>query len=162
MKNTFIILLGIITFLSIPLRAQNGLRSLSNLSWLSGYWAGEAFGGSVEEIWSVPSDNTLMGMFRLQYDNEDKLFEFLLIERTDTGINMLFKHIKPGYKEIELEPIVLKLVDLSDNKAEFIAEDKSVKIEYSLIQRDQLEIILTTIENSKTVVTPIKMIRKNI
>lgn len=141
--------------------AQDKNFLLEDLKWLSGHWKGEAFGGTVEEIWSGPSDNAMMGMFRLQYDAADKLYEFLLIEKSDTGVSMSFKHIKSGYKEMEDKPLILKLVKLTHNFAEFVAGDQSLLISYRLSNEDSLEIILSSTKASKKKITPITMKRQN-
>lgn len=141
--------------------AQDKTFMLDDLKFLSGHWTGEAFGGTVEEIWSEPSLNAMMGMFRLKYNNADKLYEFLLIENSESGITMKFKHIKSGYMEMEDEPIFLRLIQLKDNFAEFAADDKSLIIKYSLVNINNLEIELTSIKAHKTEVTPINMKRKN-
>lgn len=162
MKCKNFILIVLFLFLLTPaVNAQENSFSIENLNWLSGQWNGEAFGGTVEEVWSDPSANAMMGMFRLQYDNVDKLYEFLLIENSESGITMKFKHIKSGYKEMEDEPILLKLIQLKDNFAEFAADDKSLIIKYSLVNNDYLEIELTSTKVDKTEVTPINMKRKN-
>lgn len=155
-----IIFFSIILFTNV-IQPQEKYFSLNELKWLSGHWNGEAFGGTVEEVWSDPSANAMMGMFRLQYNNADRLYEFLLIENSESGITMKFKHIKSGYKEMEDEPILLRLIQLKDNFAEFAADDKSLIIKYSLVNNDYLEIELTSTKADKTEVTPINMKRKN-
>lgn len=140
--------------------AQENTYSLSELSFLSGHWTGEAFGGTVEEVWSEPSANAMMGMFRLQFDEIDKLYEFLLIEKTDEGIQMRFKHIRRGYKEMEDEPIILALKNTSEFFAEFAADDNSLIIKYNLVSADSILVELTSIKQGNTEVTPITMKRK--
>ena len=140
--------------------AQGNSYSLSELSFLSGHWTGEAFGGTVEEVWSEPSANAMMGMFRLQFDGIDKLYEFLLIEKNDENIVMRFKHIRRGYKEMEDEPIILVLKKVSESFAEFAAADSSLIIKYNLMSSDSIVVELTSIKQGYAEVTPITMIRK--
>lgn len=156
MINQVIIYFSIICFGSV-IHPQEKSISLNELKWLSGHWKGEAFGGVAEEIWSEPSSNTMMGMFRLQYDNVDKLFEFLLIEQSESGITMKFKHIKPGYKEMEEEPIHLSLRSLDLSHAHFESDDKNLTINYKLLSENNIEIELTSIKNNKAEVTLISM-----
>jgi hypothetical protein len=140
--------------------AQENAYSLSELSFLSGHWTGEAFGGTVEEVWSEPSANAMMGMFRLQFDEIDKLYEFLLIEETDEGIQMRFKHIRRGYKEMEDEPIILALKNVSGSFAEFAADDNSLIIKYNLVSADSILVELTSTKQGYAEVTQITMKRK--
>lgn len=152
----FIIFFSIFLFTYV-IHSQEKSFSLNELKWLSGHWKGEAFGGAAEEIWSKPSSNSMMGMFRLQYDNVDRLYEFLLIEQSGSGISMKFKHIKPGYDEIEDEPILLFLKNLNSAFAHFENDDKSLIIKYNLLTEDSVKIELTSTKNGKTEVTPILM-----
>lgn len=140
--------------------AQENAYSLSELSFLRGHWTGEAFGGTVEEVWSEPSANAMMGMFRLQFDEIDKLYEFLLIEKTDEGIQMRFKHIRSGYKEMEDEPIILALKNVSGSFAEFAADDNSLIIKYNLVSADSILVELTSTKQGYAEVTQITMKRK--
>jgi hypothetical protein len=102
----------------------------------------------------------MMGMFRLQFDGIDKLYEFLLIEKTDEDIEMRFKHIRRGYKEMEDEPIILVLKNVSESFAEFASEDSLLIIKYNLVSADSLVVELTSIKQGYAEVTPITMNRK--
>lgn len=156
-------LMLIISFIyfSFNIIAQDKSFVLDNLKFITGHWTGEAFGGTVEEIWSEPSLNAMMGMFRLQFDGVDKLYEFLIIEKTDDGISMRFKHIRRGYNEIENEPIILNLKNVSDSLAEFASDDSSLIIKYNLVSADSLVVELKSSREGKTEITPINMKRKN-
>ncbi|MFO7526506.1 MAG: DUF6265 family protein [Ignavibacteriaceae bacterium] len=156
MIKPFIIFFSVVLFTNV-IHSQEKPFSLDELKWLSGQWKGEAFGGVAEEIWSKPSSNSMMGMFRLQYDNVDKLYEFLLIEQSGSGISMKFKHIKSGYDEMENEPILLNLIELNSILAHFENEDKSLIIKYNLLTENSVKIELISTKNGKTEVTPILM-----
>jgi hypothetical protein len=38
---------------------------IADLAWIQGRWVGEGLGGTVEEIWSPPIGDSMLGMFRL-------------------------------------------------------------------------------------------------
>jgi hypothetical protein len=71
MKNylAFLLLLLSITIYSQNTLTLNGGKSpkatLNDVSWISGHWKGEAFGGLTEEIWAPPFGNSMMGSFKL-------------------------------------------------------------------------------------------------
>lgn len=157
----YLTLISMIVCLSTDVYAQDKTFLLDDLKFLTGHWKGEAFGGTVEEIWSDPSESAMMGMFRLQYDGVDKLYEFLLIEKSDEVISMRFKHIRKGYNEMEDEPILLNLKNVSASFAEFATEDNSLIIKYNIVTADSIVVELTSIKQGKTEVTPINMKRKN-
>lgn len=134
--------------------AQLNTYSISDLKWLSGSWEGEAFGGRVEEFWSSPSSNAMMGMFRLLLNNKDRLYEFLIIEESEKNIAMKFKHISSGYTELEDKPIILNLINLTDDHATFSSDDSSLVISYHIINEDELNIeLLSSKENNKEIIT---------
>src|ERR1700736_4369704 len=65
--------------------------------WLSGSWKGEAFGGTVEEIWSQPAGGTMMGMFRL-IDKEKVTFsEFEEIVEQGNLLIFRVKHFTSAF-----------------------------------------------------------------
>lgn len=140
--------------------AQEKTFSLEDVSFLSGHWIGEAFGGIVEEIWSEPSANAMMGMFRIQKNNSDILFEFLLIEKTDTGVQLRFKHIKPNYIEMEENPIVLNLIEAHTNYVHLESQDQSLIAKYNLVRENTLDIEIISTRDGKMNVTPIRMKKK--
>jgi hypothetical protein len=160
--NLYRFSLTILLLTSLPsvVTAQEKSFTLGDVSFLAGHWIGEAFGGIAEEIWSEPSSSAMMGMFRLQQNNSDRLYEFLLIEKTGDGIQMRFKHIKPNYIEMEDKPIILNLIDVNTSFAHFETEDQSLIIKYNLTSDDILEIELTSTKEGRTNITPITMTKK--
>ncbi len=65
---------------------------LAGLAWLSGHWQGEAFGGVVEEIWSAPVGDSMMGMFRLQRQGVTVFYELMSIHKGDDGLQLNLRH----------------------------------------------------------------------
>jgi hypothetical protein len=77
MIRTAILLCG----LSAALFAQTSKPSLADLSWLSGSWSGESGGIQMEEYWTAPKGNSMVGMHRDVGKGRTMLFEFLRIEQ---------------------------------------------------------------------------------
>ncbi len=50
---------------------------IDQVSWIQGAWAGEAFGGTVEEVWNPPSAGTMMGMFKSEKDGAVNFYELM-------------------------------------------------------------------------------------
>ena len=63
------------------LTAQAPKLSIADLSWLAGSWAGEAKGIRMEEHWTSPSGNSMVGLHRDVGKGRTLLFEFLRIEQ---------------------------------------------------------------------------------
>jgi hypothetical protein len=89
--------------------------------WLSGSWKGEAFGGTVEEIWSQPAGGTMMGMFRL-IDKEKVTFsEFEEIVEQGNLLIFRVKHFTSafvGWEEKE-KSVDFKLLSSTENEVRF-------------------------------------------
>lgn len=65
-----------------PVKAvQDGpAESLTQLAFLKGAWAGDMHGDPVEESWSGPGGDSIMGMFRWNSDGKTTMYELLSIK----------------------------------------------------------------------------------
>lgn len=94
--------------------------SIADLGWLAGRWTGEFPGGMpMEEIWSAPAGESMMGMFRLMSGGRTSMYEFLLIEADGDEIALRFKHIRRNYGTIDAEPLYLPAVEIGDKRVVF-------------------------------------------
>jgi len=66
--------------------------TLTDMKWLVGHWAGEAFGGLGEEMWSPAQAGSMMGMYRLIKDGKPVLYEFLNIVEEHGSLMQRLKH----------------------------------------------------------------------
>src|SRR5579872_3639049 len=78
--------------LSIVLSAAD----LQDLAFMTGHWRGEAGGKQIEEIWSVPEQGSLTGMYREMNDGKTTFYEFLIVEPGPSGPVLLINHFEPG------------------------------------------------------------------
>src|SRR5687768_18434029 len=60
---------------------QNAKRSIADLRWMSGSWSGAANGIEMEEHWTAPKGNSMIGLHRDIGKGRTLLFEFLRIEQ---------------------------------------------------------------------------------
>jgi len=95
--------------------------SLEDVSWISGHWQGEAFGGIAEEIWSEPMGGSMMFVFRLVKDDQVSFYEVGHIQEIGNSIILQLKHFDKGLKgwEEKNETVDFRLVKLEKNKAYF-------------------------------------------
>jgi hypothetical protein len=70
--------------LSVPAGAAG--PAASTLTWLAGDWQESSASQVVEEHWSRPSANGLIGMSRTVRDGRTVSFEFMRIEQRDSGM----------------------------------------------------------------------------
>lgn len=95
--------------------------SLNSISWLTGHWKGEAFGGIAEEIWSPAMGGTMMFSFRLVSGGTINFYEFGHIQEKDGSLVLQLKHFGgnlDGWEEKE-ETIDFNLVKVEANKLYF-------------------------------------------
>ena len=59
--------------------------SLQSLAWMAGSWETTRGGASIEERWTRPSSDTLIGMSRSVAHGRSRSFEFMRIESRSDG-----------------------------------------------------------------------------
>ena len=105
----------------LPKGASSPKAALDDVSWISGHWMGEAFGGIAEEIWSAPLGKSMMFVFRLVNDDKVTFYESGHIKQVDGTILLQLKHFDGnlrGWEEKD-QTIDFKLVKVENNKVYF-------------------------------------------
>ncbi len=94
---------------------------LQDVSWISGYWTGEAFGGITEEIWSKPLGNSMMFSFKLVVDNKVQFYEIGGITQKENTLLLQLKHFDGDFKgwEKKEETVDFRLVKIEQNSVYF-------------------------------------------
>jgi len=98
------------------------VASPADLAWLAGEWSGRFGDDAVEEYWSSPSHETIVGCFRWFSGSVCRFYEIIAIERWEEGVVMLIKHFDPGlvgWEERETA-MVFDLVRLDAGEAVFL------------------------------------------
>jgi hypothetical protein len=96
------------------------------LLWLGESWRGEKDSGLIEEQWSKPEGDTMMGMFRWIKDGKVFFYEFMTIEQTEEGLILRIKHFNQGligWEEKE-KSFSCVLTQLDGEKAVFFAREE--------------------------------------
>lgn len=66
---------------SAALAAQGTKPAIADLAWMAGSWSGESSGIQMEEHWTAPKGNSMVGLHRDVGKGRTLLFEFLRIEQ---------------------------------------------------------------------------------
>jgi hypothetical protein len=66
---------------SAALAAQGTTPAIADLAWMAGSWSGESGGIQMEEHWTAPKGNSMVGLHRDIGKGRTLLFEFLRIEQ---------------------------------------------------------------------------------
>ena len=151
MKNYLAILCVLISTLTY---SQNTLKlnggkspeaTLSDVSWISGYWKGEALGGIIEEIWSDPYGNSMMGSFKLVSEGKVSFYELCTISEENNTLILRIKHFSSDLKgwEEKDDSEEFKLVKLDKNKAYFN------NLTFELVDENNLDIYVIFKEEGK-------------
>ena len=95
--------------------------SLEQLSWIAGQWEGSAFGGKVEEFWSLPSGDSMMGVFKLVVEGKTKFYEIMVIRQNRNSLVLQLKHFGYNLKgwEEKDDTVDFPLVEITENKVFF-------------------------------------------
>ncbi len=94
---------------------------LNILSWVEGFWKGEAMGGITEEVWTAPSGGSMMCVFKLIVNDSVKFYEIVTISQEKGSLILRLKHFHADLKGWEPQDKTqdFRLVNVSDNKVFF-------------------------------------------
>lgn len=100
----------------------------------------------MQEQWSAPQGNDMMGMFRLIQGGKVVFYEFMTFARESSGLTLRIKHFDPGLVgwEEKDESIVFDLEKIGDNRAVF-ATEKDGEPERLIFER-HLDVLVVTLE----------------
>ncbi len=118
--------------------------TLQDLSFVTGKWLAQEGGFDIEEHWTTPAGNNMIGMMRMAKDGKASMYELCVIEQTATGPVLRIRHFRAAMvpREEKPEEITFALVDLAKDKATFEAQDKHLKIIYHRLSVNELTISL--------------------
>ncbi|MCB0371789.1 MAG: hypothetical protein KDD31_02135 [Muricauda sp.] len=145
----FLMGLGVVSAqetLQLPDGQQSPKASLTDVSWITGHWTGEAFGGTAEEIWSEPMGESMMFVFRLVKDGKVSFYEIGHIQKLDQSLVLQLKHFDGnlrGWEERDTT-IDFKLVKLERNKAYFEG------LTMERVSKDQMNVYVLIEQDGKT------------
>ncbi len=145
MKQLLILL---ITF-SLSCKAQDKKTlepKLENISWISGTWHGEAFGGQTEEIWSQPSGGSMMASFKLINDGKVTFYEIEIIREIENTLILQLKHFGPNLKgwETKDETVDFPLKKITKNKVVFEG------MAFEKVSKSEMNVYVDIEDNGKT------------
>ena len=136
------------TLLDEPPSAERPADSvLDELSWITGRWVREKDGEYLEEHWSEPQGNVLLGTFRWLRGGRAWLYEFMVIEELPEGIVFHLRHFGPGSVAWEERdaPMSYPLAHLRDGEAIFENPERDDPRRFVYRRRgDELEVRVET------------------
>lgn len=122
---TLILMTGIALGLTLLLAAP---APLADFAFIAGHWQGAMGNSSIEEVWTKPQGDAMMGMFRLSSGGQTRLTEFMTIEQRESGAVLVMRHFSAGLiaREEKDAPLVwtVELVE-PDHAVFFLAKEGS-------------------------------------
>jgi hypothetical protein len=119
---------------------------LENITWISGTWHGEAFGGQTEEIWSEPSCGSMMASFKLINDGKVTFYEIEIIREVENSLILQLKHFGPNLKgwETKDETVDFPLIKITETKVVFEG------MTFEKVSKNEMNIFVDITEKDKT------------
>ena len=95
--------------------------SISDLAWMAGRWVDDSDGNLSEELWTPPSGDGIVGIWRWVVGGNAKLYEFLTITAEADGVVLRLRHFDRagvGWEDKD-HPLILKLLRSKQGEAVF-------------------------------------------
>jgi hypothetical protein len=120
--------------------------NIQDVSWITGHWKGEAFGGITEEIWSPPLGGSMMFSFKLVDQGKVVFYELGGIREIDGTLLFQLKHFNEDFKgwEEKNETIDAKLIKMEANRVYFD------QFAFEKVGENELNIYVVIEEKGKT------------
>jgi len=99
----------------------NTKASINDVSWIAGHWIGEAFGGVIEEVWTSPLGDSMMGSFKMVVEDKVEFYELCTISEENETLFFRLKHFHNDMKgwEEKDERINAQLIKIEGQKVYF-------------------------------------------
>ncbi|MBL8087191.1 MAG: hypothetical protein JNM85_03865 [Chthonomonas sp.] len=139
------------TMLSLLLMAMT-TPTITDLSWMSGDWTCEVWGGKFEERWSLPRDGTMVGTGRHFVDGKTKTIEHMTIEANADGTLTMWV-LPQRLNRTDLKSSAFVLKEASDKRVSWVCEEKEFprSITYTKLDKDSMTCVLSGEQDGKQV-----------
>jgi hypothetical protein len=125
--------------------AEPMTTSLSEMAWIAGSWIGGEGETFIEERWSRPEGNEMIGTFRMLEAGEPVFYEFMRLASEPEGIVLRIKHFSADLTAWEdaAETVDFELEQASDDRAVFVTATDGPRETLTYRRTDEgLEVVL--------------------
>jgi hypothetical protein len=129
------------SFLPLLLIAAALAGPLDDLAWMTGTWRGGDGATTIEEHWSAPIGENMVGSFRLLQDGQPVFYELLAIELEGEVPTMRLRHFDPGLRAWERRrgALSFSLMEHEEGRARFVDQAHDKQLVY---QRDGDQLVI--------------------
>jgi hypothetical protein len=94
---------------------------LADVAWIAGHWVNEDGGNLSEEVWTVPTGGSMLGMWRYVSGGQARIYELLSISEGEGPLVFRLRHFDPKLvgREEKDRAVELKLVRFEGRVAAF-------------------------------------------
>lgn len=78
--------------------ASSPPATIAAVAWLEGRWVGEGLGGSVEEVYSPPVGDSMVGHFRASNATGTTFYELMTVREENGSLMWRLKHFHPDLR----------------------------------------------------------------
>ena len=121
----------ILNFPGIAL-AETTSPQLSDLDFMTGHWVAPS-SNNAEEVWLAAKGGTMTGSFRWVVPNGPHVLEYLVIQETEQGVVLRFKHLRPDYSAWEETPNYYELTETQNGRAVFTHRGENKRVPERMI-----------------------------
>lgn len=139
----------------LPVSAQTApaapTKTLADLAFMTGHWSGTVGGTAIEEFWSKPDGDNMMGVYREVTGGKVEMYEILALEQEASGPVLRLKHFDRGLKGREERDVAktFTLVESDAASARFQETGTSTVLLYRRVSPDVLEASLIKVKDGK-------------
>lgn len=111
---------GLLGLMASMAQAQSPAATISQLSWMTGNYAGAVGPNTLEENWIGAEAGSIAAMVRMTGPNGTSMFEMITIEEVDGSLVLHIQQFDPGFKPRTPEPLEMKLAMIANNHVHFV------------------------------------------
>lgn len=128
-----------------------GEPQVSDLSFVAGAWKGAIGATAIEEHWTQPGGEAMLGMYREVKDGKMGMTELCSFERRGGKVVLLLRHFNAGLvaREEKDQPNVFELESVAPNRAVFLQTTAPTRLIYDGSSKDELVITLEKEKDGK-------------
>jgi len=121
-NTIFLILITIQSVSGQVAKTERNNPTWDNISWMTGEWIGDGFGGISYGTWSAPINDIMLGTYRHTSDGKNNFFELFTIAKNEEGqFEMKLRHFNPDMTAWEDKEgqLIWPLKSHAENKVTF-------------------------------------------
>lgn len=153
----------LLLLVSPALGGEPGATRVSSLAWLAGSWRGVADSTRLEEHWSAPAGDCMMGMFRAVRAGHVRAYQFMSLEQDPEGVLLRVKRFDPGLvgKEDRDRSVVFRLARATWHEAVFDYEgpESPKRLTYRRAGHDSMYVRLERVQGGEHGVMNFRFVR---